>query len=97
MSHGLSSHTVDRIVAVLTHYPEIEKTVLHGSRAKGNFRNGSDIDLTLFGEGINFSVLTRLANELDDLLLSHTVDISQFANLTHPELLDHIRRVSVVF
>ena len=57
----------------------------------------SDIDLTLFGEGINFSVLTRLANELDDLLLPYTVDISQFANLTHPELLDHIRRVGVVF
>ena len=42
-------------------------------------------------------MLTRLANELDDLLLPYTVDISQFANLTHPELLDHIRRVGVVF
>ncbi len=42
-------------------------------------------------------MLPRLANELDDLLLPYTVDISQFANLTHPELLDHIRRVGVGF
>ena len=97
MNHGLSANTVERIVSVLTHYPEIEKAVLYGSRAKGNYRNGSDIDLALFGDGINFSLLTRLDNELDDLLLPYKFDISQFASLTHPELIDHIRRVGAVF
>ena len=97
MNHGLSANTVERIVTVLTHYPEIEKAVLYGSRAKGNYRNGSDIDLMLFGDGINFSLLTRLDNELDDLLLPYKFDISQFANLSHPELIDHIRWVGVVF
>jgi predicted nucleotidyltransferase len=95
MNHGLSAQTVERIVTVLAHYPEIEKAVLYGSRAKGNYRNGSDIDLTLFGDGLNFSLLTRLDNELDDLLLPYKFDISVFANLTHPDLIDHIRRVGV--
>jgi predicted nucleotidyltransferase len=95
MKHGLSAQTVERIVTVLAHYPEIEKAVLYGSRAKGNYRNGSDIDLTLFGDGLNFSLLTRLDNELDDLLLPYKFDISVFANLTHPDLIDHIRRVGV--
>jgi predicted nucleotidyltransferase len=95
MNHGLSDQTVERIVTVLAHYPEIEKAVLYGSRAKGNYRNGSDIDLTLFGDGLNFSLLTRLDNELDDLLLPYKFDISVFANLTHPDLIDHIRRVGV--
>ena len=40
MNHGLSSNTVERIASVLAHYPEIEKAVLYGSRAKGNYRNG---------------------------------------------------------
>jgi predicted nucleotidyltransferase len=97
MNHGLSAQTVDRIVTVLAHHPEIEKAVLYGSRAKGNYRNGSDIDLTLFGDGLNFSLLTRLDNELDDLLLPYKFDISVFADLTHPDLLDHIRRVGVAF
>ena len=96
MNHGLSAQTVERIVTVLAHYPEIEKAVLYGSRAKGNYRNGSDIDLTLFGDGFNFSLLTRLDNELDDLLLPYKFDLSFFAYLTHPELIDHIRRVGVV-
>jgi len=97
MNHGLSAPTVDRIVSALAHYPEIEKAVLYGSRAKGNYRNGSDIDLTLIGDGLNFSLLTRLDNELDDLLLPYKFDLSFFASLTHPELIDHIRRVGVVF
>ena len=96
MNHGLSAQTVERIVTVLAHYPEIEKAVLYGSRAKGNYRNGSDIDLALFGNGLNFSLLTRLDNELDDLLLPYKFDLSFFASLTHPELIDHIRRVGVV-
>ena len=97
MNHGLSAQTVERIVTVLAHYPEIEKAVLYGSRAKGNYRNGSDIDLTLFGDGLNFSLLTRLDNELDDLLLPYTIDLSVFADLQHPELEAHIQRVGVVF
>jgi predicted nucleotidyltransferase len=96
MSHGLSAQTVERIVTLLAHYPEIKKAVLYGSRAKGNYRNGSDIDLTLFGDDLNFSLLTRLDNELDDLLLPYKFDLSFFASLTHPELIDHIRRVGVV-
>jgi predicted nucleotidyltransferase len=97
MSHGLSAITVERIVTVLAHHPEIEKAVLYGSRAKGNYRNGSDIDLTLFGDDLNLSLLTRLDNELDDLLLPYKFDLSRFADLTHPELIDHIKRVGVVF
>jgi len=97
MNHGLSASTVERILAVLTHYPEIDKAVLYGSRAKGNYRTGSDIDLTLFGDRITHTLLTRLDNELDDLLLPYKFDISRFADLTHPDLIDHIHRVGVVF
>ena len=97
MSHGLSANTVERIVSVLAHYPDIEKAVLYGSRAKGSYRTGSDIDLTLFGDRITHTLLTRLDNELDDLLLPYTIDLSLFVSLTHPELIDHIRRVGVVF
>jgi len=97
MNHGLSVSTVERIVSVLAHYPEIEKAVLYGSRAKGNYRTGSDIDLTLFGDRITHTLLTRLDNELDDLLLPYEFDLSLFSDLTHQELIDHIHRVGVTF
>ncbi len=97
MNHGLSAATVERIVTVLAHYPEIERALLYGSRAKGSQRTGSDIDLTLFGSRLNHALLLRLDNELDDLLLPYKFDLSLFADLTHPELIDHIHRVGVVF
>ena len=67
--------------------PEVEKAVLYGSRAKGTYRPGSDIDLTLCGGELNHTLLTQIVNKLDDLLLP---------SLTYPALLDHIRRVGVV-
>src|SRR4051812_12523180 len=93
--HGLSERTVKKIRSVLASFPQIEKAVLYGSRAKGNYRTGSDIDLTLFGEELDHTLLTRIDNELDDLLLPYRIDLSLFAHLTHPELIDHISRVGV--
>ena len=96
MNHGLTTTTVERLQSVLAHYPEMEKALLYGSRAKGTYRPGSDIDLTLCGSELNHTLLTRIDNELDDLLLPYQIDLSLFASLTHPSLLDHIRRVGVV-
>ena len=95
MNHGLPESTVERIRCVLAHFPEVEKAVLYGSRAKGTHRPGSDIDLTLCGSGLGQTELARIDEELDDLLLPYKMDLSLFASLTHPELLDHIRRVGV--
>lgn len=95
MSHGLSETTVDRIRGVLAQFPEVEKAVLYGSRAKGTHRPGSDIDLALCGGGLDHRQLSRIAEALDDLLLPYQIDLSLCASLTHPALLDHIRRVGV--
>ena len=96
MKHGLSTATVERLQNTLFHYPEVEKAVLYGSRAKGTYRLGSDIDLTLCGDELDHTLLTRISNELDDLLLPYQIDLSLMASLSHPDLLDHIRRVGVV-
>jgi predicted nucleotidyltransferase len=97
MNHGLTSETADRIRSVLARFPDVEKAVLYGSRAKGNYKRGSDIDLTLFGDQLNKSTLAHIDDKLDDLLLPYKIDISIFANISHSDLIDHIRRVGVVF
>jgi uncharacterized protein len=96
MNHGLSEATVKKIQDVLAGFPQVEKAVLYGSRAKGTFKPGSDIDLTLFGSELSFSLLARIDVALDDLLLPYEMDLSVFNDLKHPALLDHIRRVGVV-
>ncbi len=97
MNHGLSESTVERIRGVLAHFPEVEKAMLYGSRANGTYRPGSDIDLTLCGSGLGQTYLARIEEALDDLLLPYKIDLSVMASLTHPALLDHIRRKGVVF
>jgi len=93
---GLSSEDFAQYQAVFTHYPQIEKVILYGSRAKGNYRKASDIDLTIIGD-LDWAHFTRLESELDDLLLPYEVDLSLYAHLDNPDLIAHIKRVGKIF
>lgn len=97
MNHGLSDATVEKIGSVLARFPQVDKAVLFGSRAKGNYKTGSDIDLTLFGEQLTSKLCATIALELDNLLLPYTIDLSVFAELNNAKLSEHIERVGVVF
>jgi uncharacterized protein len=60
---------------------------------KGNYRNGSDIDLTLMGSALTYRILTRIETEIDDLLLPYLFDLSIFQQIDNPDVVDHINRV----
>jgi predicted nucleotidyltransferase len=97
MNSGLSAATIAAIHGVLAQHPRVVKALLYGSRAKGNYKIGSDIDLTLFGEGLEYSEMMDIAMELDDLLLPYMIDLSIFEKLDHAELKEHIERVGQLF
>jgi predicted nucleotidyltransferase len=97
MSYGLKEKHILAINSVFKKHPKIEKAILYGSRAKGNYRNGSDIDLTLIGDDLNLSTLFKIENELDDLLLPHKIDLSIFLKIENTDLTEHINRVGIVF
>jgi len=94
---GLPLTAVEKINAVFACHPQVDKVVLYGSRAKGNYKNGSDIDLTLYGHELNQNILLKIIGELDDLLLPWMIDLSIFSTLDHDNLRDHIERVGVIF
>lgn len=56
MHYGLKENTILRIQSVLAGFPEIEEVILYGSRAKGNYKNGSDIDLTFKGKQLTLAI-----------------------------------------
>ena len=90
---GLPATAVEKICGVLARHPTVEKAVLYGSRAKGNYKNGSDIELTLIGEGLGRKDLLATMGELDDLLLPYTITPTiQFL----PHTLDVIAETFVV-
>lgn len=94
---GLKASTIQRINNVFARYPQVEKVVLYGSRAKGSYKNGSDIDLTLHGQDLTLTILYKIIQEIDDLLLPYTIDLSIFHQLSDPDLLGHIERVGMMF
>ncbi|SRR6266540_1947131 len=98
MKFGLKGTTIAKICGVFAKYSQVDKAMIYGSRAKGNYKNGSDIDLTLYGgHDLNMDVLYKIMTEIDDLLLPYTIDLSIFHDLTDPDFIDHIRRVGVTF
>lgn len=97
MPYGLKEKTIESIRGVLAIHPAVEKAVLYGSRAKGSFKPASDIDLTLFGSTLTLRELGDVAEELDDLLLPYTIDLSIFDRIENANLREHIERVGVVF
>jgi predicted nucleotidyltransferase len=97
LSFGLPAEAVEKLCGVFQGWPQIQRVVLYGSRAKGSFRPGSDIDLTIEGEQLSLSQLLAIENQIDDLLLPWMVDISLKHRIDNPALLDHIERVGVTF
>lgn len=94
---GLSDSHIKAICSVFESYPGIHRVVFYGSRAKGNYRPGSDIDLTMQGDQLNYTDLVVIDNELDDLLLPYTIDLSIYHQIESSNLIAHIERVGKEF
>ncbi|OQW40084.1 MAG: hypothetical protein A4S08_05820 [Proteobacteria bacterium SG_bin4] len=92
---GLPPATLEKLNSVFAQHAAIDSVLLYGSRAKGNYRAGSDIDLTIKGSEIPFDELMQIENEIDDLMLPYTVDLSQYHQLENTDLVAHIDRVGV--
>ena len=93
--HGLPAKALGSILAVLADYPAIEQVILFGSRAKGNYRNGSDIDLCVDAPALGLQDQLNIESSLDDLLLPWKIDLVLRHQIDNGALLDHIDRVGI--
>jgi hypothetical protein len=97
MNFGLSGKITAYILGVLEKHTAVEQALIFGSRAKGNFKTGSDIDLALSGKSLTTEDALRIQGELEDIPIPHKVDILILSKITNPDLRDHIHRVGQVF
>jgi predicted nucleotidyltransferase len=94
MNFGLKEADLNYIISIIGNFNEIEKAVIFGSRAKGNYKPGSDIDIAIYGENINFDTISALHSLLEDQgPLPYLFDIVDYTHLNHKELKDHIDRI----
>ncbi|MBX9596958.1 MAG: nucleotidyltransferase domain-containing protein [Burkholderiales bacterium] len=93
--YGVSDANWQKIIEIFMQQSLVERVVLFGSRAKGNYRGGSDIDLCLYGN-ISLAQIYILQDLLDDLMLPYKFDLIVYNTINNPELIEHIERVGVV-
>ena len=82
----------DKIVSILSHEKTVEKALLFGSRARGDARANSDIDLALIGDAIPLSLHTKLRENVG----LYSLDIVRMNELDDDPLLESINRDGVL-
>ncbi|WP_328186518.1 nucleotidyltransferase family protein [Marinobacter sp. OP 3.4] len=94
-STGLPDNVLQDLQRIFANHPVVERVVLYGSRAKGNFRPNSGIDLMVIAPKISWREFNQMETEIDDLLLPWKVDLALEHQVENDELLAHVRRVGI--
>lgn len=95
MKYGLDDKYFNALISVFPRHPEVESVIHYGSRAKGNYKPFSDIDITLKGKTLTRQLLGRIFTEIDDLLLPYFLDISIYNKLTDKWFIEAIDKTGV--
>ena len=96
MPYGLTDSQISGILEILKENHKLQKVVLYGSRAKGNFSPGSDIDLALTGDSLDFNDIVDYKVKLDNFPVLNKIDLVIYNQIKEPALIDHINRIGKV-
>lgn len=88
---GISKKDLQYIIDTIKNFPEVKQAKIYGSRAMGNYKQGSDIDIAIIGEDIDFSVISKIHYLLEEESpMPYFFDITDYNNLSKPQLKQHI-------
>ncbi len=85
------------IQKIFDKYRAFRSIHIFGSRAIGNYKPGSDIDLVIMNESPSDREMIRIKNDFNDSSLPYAIDLITYTDLKHRELKEHIERVGVPF
>ncbi len=91
---GLPERTLMELREYFSKQDNIEKVLIYGSRAKGTYHNGSDIDFAIIGKNINSA---KISGELDDLPTPYSFDVLDYNSINHEGMLKSIQNDGKVF
>ncbi len=92
---GITEISFKELVSVLSSNPDVLKVLVFGSRAMGNYKNSSDIDLAIvFKSNIDFITFLDLKARLQNSnIIPYTVDVIDYSTISNPNLKDHVDTV----
>jgi predicted nucleotidyltransferase len=93
---GLLDSDLEKIVSVLSNHAKVERAYIFGSRAKGNFKNESDVDLALKGDEMDFDTVSQVSFLLnEETNMPYKFDILNYHSIKEPDLVKHIDLVGI--
>ena len=88
---GLKKQYISEISKILSKFPEIKEAIIFGSRAMGNYKRGSDIDIAIKGEKIHPTLVNRVHGTLEnETYIPLFFDIVDYKRITNENLKEHI-------
>ena len=95
---GLLDVDIEIIMQILRKNPKVERAYIFGSRAKGNFINGSDVDIALKGTDLDFDTISQVSYWLnEETNMPYRFDVLNYESINEPKLLEHIDRLGIEF
>lgn len=93
---GLLDEDMEAIISVMNKHTKVESACIFGSRAKGNFKNGSDVDIALKGDEMDFNTVSQISYLLnEETNMPYKFDVLNYHSIKEPDLLVHIDRVGI--
>ncbi len=94
---GLLLSDINYIQNLFARYPQIVEVIIFGSRALGNFKIGSDVDLAVKGAELD-SILPEILAILEHRSsMPYHFDLLDFEKINNQNLKEHINQVGQVF
>jgi predicted nucleotidyltransferase len=84
---GVSNEIMDRLLALFTSYSEVKRVIIFGSRARGDYKHNSDIDVAIFAEG---GISGELYANIDEAVGIYKVDIIDMCTLDNEKLIRNV-------
>lgn len=95
MRFGLPNKSINQMIQALKEHKEIQKAAIFGSRAMGNYKRGSDVDMVIYGTEITENIVNQLRITLNEKLpLPYYFDIVHYESISSDEFKEHIDTVS---
>lgn len=95
MKFGLEQNIIDKLIAVFEQHSKVDKALVFGSRAKGNYRPDSDIDIAIKGQDLNTDDIIAMSVAFEEKGITHKIDLINYETIKEPDLKDHIKRVGI--
>lgn len=93
---GLDKQQIDIIKQTINQFDEIEHTIIFGSRAMGNYKKGSDVDIAVKGKQITNQTVVHVSDLLNEVCpLPYFFDVLHYEDISNEELKSHINKHGV--